>query len=225
MRGFPGVVATQHGLPYADLWLWIIRTCNLLVLDSFAYKLSLPTRCKRKLGKKNPFDDVTRRPILELLCWQRIMRAGLTSVIVCSAIVNTPAKWWKPGHKYSRQLRLKLSFPHIYLCQQMRGCNFKCCHTGDLSPDTRNVFSSLLQQGHIFSRLPDFQMFLWLDVFLFFSGKLELRLLGCEDLLKPLATLEEENLTEDSSSFAAHKAEEPPGKGRFRPHGPNVDSF
>lgn len=89
MRGFPGVVATQHGLPYADLWLWIIRTCNLLVLDSFAYKLSLPTRCKRKLGKKNPFDDVTRRPILELLCWQRIMRAGLTSVIVCSAIVNT----------------------------------------------------------------------------------------------------------------------------------------
>lgn len=167
MRGFPGVVATQHGLPYADLWLWIIRTCNLLVLDSFAYKLSLPTRCKRKLGKKNPFDDVTRRPILELLCWQRIMRAGLTSVIVCSAIVNTPAKWRKPGHKYSRQLRLKLSFPHIYLCQQMRGCNFKCCHTGDLSPDTRNVFSSLLQQGHIFSRLPDFHMFLWLDVFFF----------------------------------------------------------
>lgn len=28
---------------------WIIRTCNLPLLDSFGYKLSLPTRCKRKL--------------------------------------------------------------------------------------------------------------------------------------------------------------------------------
>lgn len=93
MRGFPGVMEPQQGLPYADLWLWIIRTCNLLVLDSFAYKLSLPTPCKTTLGGgKNPFDDVTRRQILELLCWQRIMRAGLTSVILRSALVNTPAK-------------------------------------------------------------------------------------------------------------------------------------
>lgn len=53
MRGFPGVMETQNGLPYADLWLWIITTCNLLVWGSFAYKLSLPTRCKTKLGGKN----------------------------------------------------------------------------------------------------------------------------------------------------------------------------
>lgn len=225
MRGFPGVMETQQGLPYADLWLRIIRTCNLLVLDSFAYKLSLPTPCKTKLGKKNPFDDVTRRPILELLCWQRIMRAGLTSVSLCSAVVNTSAKWRKPGHKYSRQQRLELSFPQIYLCQQMRR-NFKCCQTGDLSPDTRSVFRSLLQQGHLFSRLPDYHMFLWLNAFSF-SGKLEIRLLGCEDLLKPPTKLKEENLTEDSSSFTAHKAEEPPGKRFwFGPQGPNfVDSF
>lgn len=70
------------------------------------------------------------------------MRAGLTSVILRSALVNTPAKRWKPGQKYSRQLRLKLSFPQIYSCQQMRGCNFKCCHAGDLSPDSRSVFCS-----------------------------------------------------------------------------------
>lgn len=123
---------------------WIIRTCNLLVLDSFGYKLPLPTPCKRKLGEKNPFDDVTRRQILELLRWQRIMRTGLRSVVFCSAIVIASAK---PGQKYSRQLWLKLSVPQIYLCQQMRGCNFKHCHSKDLSPDTRNVSSSLLQRG------------------------------------------------------------------------------
>lgn len=80
---------------------WIIRTCNLLVLDSFGYKLPLPTRCKRKLGRKNPFDDVTRRQILELLHWQGIMRTGLRSVVFCSAVVIASAK---PGQKYSRQL-------------------------------------------------------------------------------------------------------------------------
>lgn len=49
------------------------------------------------------------------------------------------------------------------------------------------------------------------------SGKLEIRLLGCEDLQKPLTKPEEENLSEDGSSFAAHEAEEPSGKRRFGP--------
>lgn len=148
MRGFPGVMEPQNGLLYADLWLWIITTCNLLVWGG-----GLPISCpsphdaKQSWGEKNPFDDVTRRQILELLCWQRKMRAGLRSVILSLAVVSTPTKRRKPGHKYSRRLRLKLSFPQIYLCQQMRGCNFKCCHTGDLSPATRNVFA------HFFSKL------------------------------------------------------------------------
>uniref|UniRef100_H3DH38 protein kinase C n=1 Tax=Tetraodon nigroviridis TaxID=99883 RepID=H3DH38_TETNG len=47
------------------------------------------------------------------------------------------------------------------------------------------------------------------------TGKLEIRLLGCEDLLNPLTKLEEENPTEDSSSSAAHKTQEPPGRRRF----------
>ncbi|XP_056888342.1 serine/threonine-protein kinase N2-like isoform X1 [Takifugu flavidus] len=41
------------------------------------------------------------------------------------------------------------------------------------------------------------------------TGKLEIRLLGCEDLLKPLKNPKQENLTEDSSSFTAHRPEEP----------------
>ncbi|XP_029684896.1 serine/threonine-protein kinase N2-like isoform X3 [Takifugu rubripes] len=43
------------------------------------------------------------------------------------------------------------------------------------------------------------------------TGKLEIRLLGCEDLLKPLKNPKQENLTEDSSSFTAHRPEEPAG--------------
>lgn len=58
------------------------------------------------------------------------------------------------------------------------------------------------------------------------SGNLEIRLLGCEDLLKPLTKLEEQNLTENSRFFTAHKAEEPPGKRRSGQRGPNFgDSF
>lgn len=149
------------------------------------------------------------------------MRAGLTSEIFCSAVVIAPAKWRKPGHKYSRQLRLKLSVPQIYLCWQMGGCNFKCCHTKDLLPDTRNVFSSASSGRPHVSRL-SFRCFS--DVmlcFFFLSGKLEIRLLGCEDLLKPLTKPEQENLPEDSGSFTARRPEEPPGKSRFGADGPN----
>lgn len=67
---------------------------------------------------------------------------------------------------------------------------------------------------------------MFVGLFFFFSGKLEIRLLGCEDLQKPLTKPEEETLSEDSSSVAAHKAEEPPGKRRSGPPGPNFgDSF
>lgn len=61
-----------QALAYADLWQWIIGTCNLLVLDGAVVSQS---------KKKKPFDDVTRRQILELLCWQGIMRASLRAAI------------------------------------------------------------------------------------------------------------------------------------------------
>lgn len=61
-------------------------------------------------------------------------------------------------------------------------------------------------------------MFLiFLFVFVIFSGKLEVRLLGCEDLLNPLTNPEQENHhnpTEDSS-LTAQRRDGPSGKRRL----------
>lgn len=61
-------------------------------------------------------------------------------------------------------------------------------------------------------------MFLiFLFVFIIFSGKLEVKLLGCEDLLNPLTSPEQEthhNPTEDVSR-AAHRRGGPPGMWRL----------
>lgn len=46
-------------------------------------------------------------------------------------------------------------------------------------------------------------------------GKLEVRLLGCEDLLKPLGDSEQEDDPNPAETPAAHKPDGPPGKQTF----------
>lgn len=50
---------------------------------------------------------------------------------------------------------------------------------------------------------------------LLFLGKLEVRLLGCDDLLKPLTEEENHSTLAESSSPTSHSTERPPGEGMF----------
>lgn len=175
-----------QGLAYADLRQWIIRKCNLLVLDGAVVSQS------KKKKKALWWCNKETNPGVALLAGNNESKSldgdfFFASAAVCTAAIISRETMWR-FHTPGALARL------LFFAPQMNWTHLDTFNSGDLLPRAgwQRDWPALVSVGRSQAVSVHF-------VPPFLQGKLEVRLLGCEDLLKAKEKEHQPLLPEESA--------------------------